>query len=155
MSLLETYMRPLPEGEGPSCHWKGATGLANSLLVLIHRFPMTMASPHSPLALYIRMHTARPLQAHSTNSLRTVHVLTPEPLVLYNKSVLHTKMRLWRRTTIWSCLLPREGLCRMSLQIGSNVRARQRHSFQGSQHHSNILIRNQILGLGSAQRGLL
>ena len=58
---LAMHMRPLPEGEGPSSHWKHAMELANSLEVFICRIPMVLASHRSLLALSTKIDTALPL----------------------------------------------------------------------------------------------
>ena len=91
--LLATHMKPRPEGEGPSSHGDDFMGFANTLVVPIRPIPMTTSSRHSPLALCTQIHTARPLQAHSTDFLRSAPVLTPEPLDICNKSILHTEMK--------------------------------------------------------------
>lgn len=96
--LLATHLKPPAEGEGPSCHWNDAMWLANGPIVLIQHILMNMASCHSPLAPCTQIHTAQPLQAHFTDSLRIVQVLTPEPLDLCNKSILRTEMKSWTRT---------------------------------------------------------
>ena len=151
LPLLAIHRKPLPEGEGPSSHWNDARELANGLEVLIYRIPMIIALRRSPLALYTPTHTARPPQAHSTDFLRSVLALTPKPLGLCNKSILHTEMKLWTRTAFWLCRLPREGLGHMSLQIGLNIPARQCHNSQGFQPRFNIPIRTPKAGSDSVQ----
>ena len=148
---LAIHMRPLPEGEGPSSHWKHAMELANSLEVFICRIPMVLASHRSPLALYTQIHTTPPLQTHSMDFPKSVQASNPKPSVLCNKAILHTEMRFWTRTAFRLCALPQGALGHMRIQIGWNTRARQRHNSQGSQLHSKILTHTRKMGSGTVQ----
>lgn len=97
LRLLAIHMKSLSEGEGPSNRSKDTADLADSAVVLIYRIPMDMATRRSPLAPYIQIRTAQPLQAHSTDSLKSVQSLTPMPLDMRRSSILHTEMKFWTR----------------------------------------------------------